>query len=908
MTKFGKQLRKSIIPEWQNEYINFKKLKKMIKEFLLQLKENKGEQNKNKINNTEDTILIKSDRVERENSNLTNPESRSTLNNLNVNLVSFTHSNSYKTLENYEDFKIAPQSVQSPAFSIDSQYDKLLLTDPDKKIHSMFLKNFLNNVDQEIRKVYLFYSSIEREIYLQINTLLHRRKNYASYTMKDVYKELDSLVKVSHITRSFCFYINDNMMAIKKILKKFDKKMNKFFGFVTVKYLRSKLENPNSDFSYMLQYKIIDESNALIEDMMKELKSNFLKGNRSINFEKSKSNAYFENNFNTTQNQNLNQDLLLAHRENLDNSNNYIHNDKSSSSFNASSISDFEKKYDEKSLRLKIRRKIRELEKYISSIDETSHFRSKIKDWNFYIKNGYTIIHNHINLKAMNGEAHRSMMVVHTQDDEEVIKKFLPESERNKITKSSILSTDNRSNIILSLMHTFLYMLIYSNCQSTNSEYLQKIETDGIYSGLMMGLTPLAAILSSITLSKWSNYSYKQPMIVSVIFFIIGSFLYASAYNFKSIIMIALGRFLIGLGSGRSVNRRYLIQFIPKTLITKFSFYYVLAGGVGYACGPLCSFIFIYLETYDNVFDFFSFNIYTYPGWFGLIISLLMLILIFIGYSEPIKHDFNIFEPDECPKNILTSEEKTMINEIDDKLKEINKENNFSDTNLVQYNIENIKIKQRTGFSYIYKCFLIMFSILFSLRVCNESLLIIFPYYLIKYDFSDKFVSLYMTGSLFLIIPSSLVFKKLAIKFPRERKALIYLLVLTLLFCIFIIDYIFDSVIKFCICFSFLIILTNLIESLSSSLLAKIIPTDWELGTFNAGFLITIATTSGKTFGCFMQTISALIAGKENIILITYGFCSFLFLFIVIMFICYYSELRVKALARLLKNPSLGKV
>lgn len=908
MTKFGKQIRKSIIPEWQNEYINYKKLKRMIKEFLLQLKENKGEQNKNKINNTEDNILIKSDRVERENSNLTNSESRSPLNNLNVNLVSFTHSNSNKTLENYEDFQISPKSVQSPAFSIDSPYDKLLLTDPDKKIHSMFLKNFLNNIDQEIRKVYLFYSTIEREIYLQINTLLHRRKNYASYTMKDVYKELDSLVKVSHIARSFCFYINDNMMAIKKILKKFDKKMNKFFGYVTVKYLRSKLDNPNSDFSYMLQYKIIDESNALIEDMMKELKSNFLKGNRSINLEKSKSNSYFENNFITNQNQNLNQDLLSAHRENLDNSNNNIHNDKSRSSFDASSISDFEKKYDEKSLRLKIRRKIRELEKYTSSIDETSHFRSKIKDWNFYIKNGYTIINNHMNLKAMNGEAHRSMMVVHTQDDEEVIKKFLPESEINKLRRSSILSIDNRSNIILSLMHTFLYMLIYSSCQSTNSEYLQKIETDGIYSGLMMGLTPLASILSSITLSTWSNYSYKQPMIVSVTFFIIGSFLYASAYNFKSILMIAIGRFLIGLGSGRSVNRRYLIQFIPKTFITKFSFYYVLAGGVGYACGPLCSFIFIYLDTYDNVFDFFSFNIYTYPGWFGLIISLLMLILIFIGYSEPIKNDFNIFEPDECPKNILTSEEKTMINEIDDKLKEINKENNFSDTNLVQYNIENIKIKQRTGFSYIYKCFLIMFSILFSLRVCNESLLIIFPYYLIKHDHSDKFVSLYMTGSLFLIIPSSLVFKKLTIKYPRERKALIYLLILTLLFCIFIIDYIFDSVIKFCICFSFLIILTNLIESLSSSLLAKIIPPDWELGTFNAGFLITIATTLGKIFGCFMQTISALIAGKENIILITYGFCSFLFLFIVIIFICYYSELRVKALARLLKNHDLGKV
>jgi MFS family permease len=116
-----------------------------------------------------------------------------------------------------------------------------------------------------------------------------------------------------------------------------------------------------------------------------------------------------------------------------------------------------------------------------------------------------------------------------------------------------------------------------------------------------------------------------------------------------------------------------------------------------------------------------------------------------------------------------------------------------------------------------------------------------------------------------------------------------------------------NNIYIFSVCFVLLIITTNLMESIGSSLLAKIIPPDWELGTLNAGFIITISTTTGNALGSFMLTISGWF-GKDLILIITYGFCCLFFFVIIILVALNYSELRVKALARILKNTSYSKI
>ena len=66
------------------------------------------------------------------------------------------------------------------------------------------------------------------------------------------------------------------MMAIKKIIKKFDKKFNLLFGNFGPKYILDNLCKENSDLEYLLQFKIIDEACCIIEGNINLLKENYL--------------------------------------------------------------------------------------------------------------------------------------------------------------------------------------------------------------------------------------------------------------------------------------------------------------------------------------------------------------------------------------------------------------------------------------------------------------------------------------------------------------------------------------------------------------------------------------------------------------------------------------------------------
>lgn len=74
------------------------------------------------------------------------------LKRLSENSMEFMHD-----VENFNDFSIN-QLCQLP--------------------NGMVLNKFITLLDKEIRKLYMFYNNVERELYIQINSRLHYRKNY----------------------------------------------------------------------------------------------------------------------------------------------------------------------------------------------------------------------------------------------------------------------------------------------------------------------------------------------------------------------------------------------------------------------------------------------------------------------------------------------------------------------------------------------------------------------------------------------------------------------------------------------------------------------------------------------------------------------------------------------------------
>ena len=142
-------------------------------------------------------------------------------------------------------------------------------------------------------------------------------------------------------------------------------------------------------------------------------------------------------------------------------------------------------------------------------------------------------------------------------------------------------------NIWIALAHTFIYTMNVYIVQPTNNSYVAELGANRTLSGLIMGMTHLAAIFCTFYYSYWTNTSYKHPLIFSCIFFMIGNSLYSLADNFQSLFVMGLGRLFIGLASARVVNRRYIIEQVPHNLIMHYSLLYVGLTCLGMGCWPV---------------------------------------------------------------------------------------------------------------------------------------------------------------------------------------------------------------------------------------------------------------------------------------------------------------------------------
>lgn len=233
MVKFGKQYRSNQLEEWKKDYFDYKLVKQTIKESIrLLFKENEKERVKEFSNNEE--IMINSPTSSAESGIVVKKENR-----LNFDIkIENSHAN------------------------------------VDKLIDSRF-NEFIKLMDSEIKKIYLFFVNRERELYVSINSHLHIRQTFDSFNLRNIEKEFEELYNISLVTFNISKFIQMNMTAIKKILKKFDRNFEEFYGKISLKYIQKKLECKNSDLLYILQFKIIDEVSALLEDLVCDLKVKF---------------------------------------------------------------------------------------------------------------------------------------------------------------------------------------------------------------------------------------------------------------------------------------------------------------------------------------------------------------------------------------------------------------------------------------------------------------------------------------------------------------------------------------------------------------------------------------------------------------------------------------------------------
>ena len=231
MGKFTEEFYSSQIDEWKDYYLKYNQLKDIIHNI-------EQEIGKNNISQFKDDLLNQESNLEKPNN-----------------------------LEDSYFLKI-----------IENNYPEL-----DKLPYPSYIRNFIYELEKQVHSIYLFYLNIEREIFLKINSKLYLNKKQ-NKNEEEIIFEINELIEIGYLIYSFYIFTNSNIEAINKILSKFDKHLETYFKIsLNSLYLKNNLLKENSDLKYMLLFKIIIESSAVLENFTRDYKKLYPNNSKILN-------------------------------------------------------------------------------------------------------------------------------------------------------------------------------------------------------------------------------------------------------------------------------------------------------------------------------------------------------------------------------------------------------------------------------------------------------------------------------------------------------------------------------------------------------------------------------------------------------------------------------------------------
>ena len=537
MVKYGKEYRNLQLEEWKKYYLDYKALKQKIKEMK--------------------QTLFKDLR----DSQAANPEF------LNMPLI--------------------PED----ATTFEKSKEKESLTSLYQEEKGQYLKEFIELIMQEFKKSYTFFISIEKVLIKKMNTHLYTQTSYSTYTLSELSKEMKSISLTVYLAKCLNAFVNDIMMAIKKILKKFDKNFSKLFGVITPHLILQLLSKKNSQLEYMLQFKIIDEISTISQSNIKELKK------------------YFD--------------------QNTENSN-------EASEYRQTFLS-----------------KYAETWKYINDIDELAYFKTQYKDWMDYksgrstIRKGFKYFENDIFNPILSSSYYKDNVLDKFLSTKEAFK------EADKI--QSRITPENRRNIILILVQAFFYnslltcvfptIYYYEYIRSLGDEV--KIFNDlwfvNIFIFLVFAFSYFGQFISIFFFYNYtSRKNIKNSYLLSYILFFIGSLIYILSIISKQghfkvrALVLGISRTLIGLGSNPMVGKKYITIYSPRYYLPLISKIYLIMEMLGFILGPLIEAILLYIQIGEAI------SMFNCIGYYGMIGSIVLFIAHYIFFLPPQNENFLI--------------------------------------------------------------------------------------------------------------------------------------------------------------------------------------------------------------------------------------------------------------------------
>jgi len=730
------------------------------------------------------------------------------------------------------------------------------------------VRKFNELLEDEIKKIYKFFVTQERELYLQINARLHVRKRYLNFSLAQVSKELDELISLSIYAMSISCFVYYNITAIAKILKKFDKKFKRYDLDFQRKFIVEKYQKKNSDLLYIHQYKILDEVGACVEQLKNELYEQyiFLVKNPIKELNNQRTSILYEQ---------------IKKEEGVNNSEKGLPNNDNSIKEELIQKDDEDLNFDDKFSELI--NSIESMEAFYKSTSRTFNI------WVRFIKSNDYKSHIYSVKSAGEIEDHKSEDSIISSEGSE---------KSNKL--EHYLSKESYWNIrlilvqafFMSMCSTYIYPIIYyllisqGDKETISEDDISRNIRKGFLSGLVISMSPLGGLFSMPYSYCIIKKNYKIAMISSSILSIIGNILFILGIVKISFPLVIIGRLTTGFSENTPVHRQYLLYFIPKRKIDKYLLYFKIIVLVGNSCGPFLSFL--CLLFYKNPFEDFNLliiNAYSLPGWICFLFSLILLIFILALFTNPLNPTFRVYaeglSPSETIKNhdsfalddSLTLYESEKLNEINKKVSDFNDENQFSDTNLVSSTIKELIEKEIGPHGTVRKAFWVIMIYIFILNFTIMCYISMCPSYLFINLLSKEesitrtpiIISFLYFISLLLIIPS-FIFNFFYISIRTNKilyikiLALFLFLVETITTCLLMQNFLYLYFVSFLLS----VICAFIMEDQLIFLYTKIIPSNFELLGIKGLTLLHIIKYLGNIIGG-ISSLFGFIMNKEEV-------------------------------------------
>ena len=763
------------------------------------------------------------------------------------------------------------------------------------------IKYFTDELDKEIKRVYVFFSNKEKKLYKDINKCLHQKEDYAEYELNEYLTQFNLLLELSAYNHNLSIFIYYNLKAVLKILKKFDKKIvgkkNKE-KHILFNYIQKKLEEQNSDILYLFRFKMIDEVNALMENLIKKLKDqlkiNKKKFKREELLNDDGNNIISINSFDNENNENTAD--LIEKKSNENNNKGLFYNDV----YNNVEI---------------IYKKIK---KYMTNIDLFAMNTIKLfRPWKHFLRISSDI-------------GSRLMQI--NQEGNEIDDDY---SKRKKsLALNFNFSTENKFNIMITLFHGFFYCFSFSVIIPTYTDYIDDFTDEKYFYGLLMMMAPIGALFGFLYETHLFKRSTKIPYILSIVEIIVGNLFYIFAKKLEQISFLFIGRFLIGISNLRTHNKMYIINYLSKK---DTNFYLTMFHGASI----LGSFTGFFINVFYDSNTFSSFETFiltekTIGSLINLVVAIAFLIFVIIKYSEAKSDSFNRLTVSQAHKfnkddnlslNATLSEDghnmsidiqrdSIMVENIDAELEIFNKKNKYDDTNLVTRSVNEIAEQEKENLKVLIKAYFVFIFIVFTTKYINEAIVIYFGLNLIKEN--PEFLKehhwvhgLVLSGAYLLVILCVLALSK-KVECTRDKFFLIIILSLNLINCSLLIFFSQNQIEILIICSALAIILSNLIQKTASHYFFNIIPSYYILCRIQGNILINIITTLGR-----IVSSGLLIAYEKNqeyeivdefFNAVYYIIMTLLSLLSLLFYCIYYSDIRVKAISRIIKNDNKNEI